>query len=80
MQQLKALFKVGKREAVIAGGAVVAMSSGLASAAGEDGSIDITKVLLYIAGGVVAAGAITAAMLGLVSLIGVGKKTQRAGT
>ena len=79
MQQLKALFQVGKREAVIAGGALVAMSSGLASAA-DDGSIDTTKVLLYIAGGIVAAGAITGAMLGLVALIGVGKKAQRAGT
>lgn len=79
MQKLKALFQVGKREAVIAGGALVAMSSGLASAA-DDGSIDTTKVLLYIAGGIVAAGAITGAMLGLVALIGVGKKTQRAGT
>ena len=78
MQKLKELFQVGKREAVIATGALVAMSSGLASAA--EGDIDTTKVLLYIAGGIVAAGAITGAMLGLVALIGVGKKAQRAGT
>lgn len=45
-----------------------------------EGDIDTTKVLLYIAGGIVAAGAITGAMLGLVALIGVGKKAQRAGT
>ncbi|UUC47479.1 hypothetical protein NOX82_16420 [Pseudomonas citronellolis] len=78
MKQLQALFSVGKREVVLGSGALVALSSGLASAA--DGEIDTTQVLLYIAGGIVAAGAITAAMLGLVSLIGVGKKTQRAGT
>ena len=42
--------------------------------------IDTSEVLGYIAAGVVAAGAITAAMMGLVSLIGVGKKAQRAGT
>lgn len=79
MQQLKALFQVGKREAVIATGGLVAMSSGLASAAGE-GEIDTTKVLLYIAGGIVAAGAITGAMMGLVGLIGAAKKAMRAGT
>ena len=45
-----------------------------------EGDIDTTKVLAYIAGGIVAAGLITGAMLGLVALIGVGKKTQRAGT
>ena len=44
------------------------------------GDIDTGEVLMYIAGGVVAAGAITGAMLGLVALIGVGKKAQRAGT
>lgn len=44
------------------------------------GDIDTGEVLLYIAGGIVAAGAITGAMLGLVALIGVGKKAQRAGT
>lgn len=59
------------------GAAAVALVGTPVFAAGE---IDTTEVLGYIAAGVVAAGAITAAMLGLVSLIGVGKKTQRAGT
>jgi len=45
-----------------------------------DGDIDVAKCLAYIAGGLAAAGAITGAMLGLVALIGVGKKAQRAGT
>lgn len=45
-----------------------------------EGDIDTSKVLAYIAGGLVAAGLITGAMLGLVALIGVGKKAQRAGT
>lgn len=57
---------------------------GLALVAGPTfaatGDIDTTDVLLYISGGVVAAAAITGAMLGLVALIGVGKKAQRAGT
>lgn len=46
----------------------------------DAGSIDTTQALAYVAGGVVAAGAITAAMLGLVALIGAGKKAMRAGT
>lgn len=78
MQQLKALFANAKREVVIGSAALVATVSNVSMAA--EGDIDTTKVLLYLAGGAVAAGTITAAMLGLVALIGVGKKTQRAGT
>ncbi|WP_301151021.1 hypothetical protein [Metapseudomonas otitidis] len=78
MQQLKALFANAKREVVIGSAALVATVSNVSMAA--EGDIDTTKVLLYIAGGIVAAGAITGAMLGLVALIGVGKKAQRAGT
>ncbi|MDH0339840.1 hypothetical protein [Metapseudomonas otitidis] len=78
MQQLKALFANAKREVVIGSAAVIATVSNVSMAA--EGDIDTTKVLLYIGGGIVAAGAITGAMLGLVALIGVGKKAQRAGT
>jgi hypothetical protein len=78
MQQLKALFANAKREFVIGSASVIATVSNVSMAA--EGDIDTTKVLLYIAGGIVAAGAITGAMLGLVALIGVGKKAQRAGT
>lgn len=45
-----------------------------------EGDIDISKALLYVGGGIAAAVALGAAMLGLVALIGVGKKTQRAAT
>jgi hypothetical protein len=78
MQQLKSLFANAKREVVIGSAAVIATVSNVSMAA--EGDIDTTKVLLYIGGGIVAAGAITGAMLGLVALIGVGKKAQRAGT
>lgn len=78
MQQLKALFANAKREVVIGSAALVATVSNV-SMAGE-GDIDISKALLYVGGGLVAAAALTAAMLGLVALIGVGKKSQRAGT
>lgn len=61
-----------------------AATLGLVAVAGPtfaaEGDIDTTKVITYITGGVVAAGLITGAMLGLVALIGVGKKAQRAGT
>lgn len=78
MQKLKSLFANAKREVVIASGSVLALAGNSAFAA--EGDIDTTKVLLYIGGGIVAAGLITGAMLGLVALIGVGKKSQRAGT
>lgn len=78
MKQLKAMFANAKREVVIASGTALTVVGNSAFAA--EGDIDTTKVLLYIAGGVIAAAAITGAMLGLVALIGVGKKTQRAGT
>lgn len=78
MQKMKALFANAKREVVIATGSVIALTGNAAFAV--EGDIDTTKVLLYIAGGLVAAGAITGAMLGLVALIGVGKKAQRAGS
>lgn len=78
MQKMKALFANAKRETVIATGSMLALTGNCAFAV--EGDIDTTKVLLYIAGGIVAAAAITGAMLGLVALIGVGKKTQRAGS
>ena len=78
MKQLKSYFATSKREIVIATGAVIAMTGNFAMAA--EGDIDISKGLLYIAGGAVAGGALVAAMIGLVTLIGAGKKAQRAGT
>ncbi|HBN8537638.1 TPA: hypothetical protein L3747_005819, partial [Pseudomonas aeruginosa] len=47
MKQLKQLFSLGKREAVIGGSLL--MTSGLSMAA--EGDIDTTKALAYIAGG-----------------------------
>ncbi|SFB64167.1 hypothetical protein [Azotobacter beijerinckii] len=76
MQKLKALFSVGKREVAI--GSALLLTSGATFAA--EGDLDITKPLLYIAGGVTAAVAVTAAMFGLGALIGAAKKAQRSGT
>ncbi|HCL3913384.1 TPA: hypothetical protein N2C07_006182 [Pseudomonas aeruginosa] len=76
MKQLKQLFSLGKREAVIGGSLL--MTSGLSMAA--EGDIDTTEALAYIAGGLTAAAAVTGAMFGLVALIGAAKKAQRAGT
>jgi len=45
-----------------------------------EGDIDTTKVVLYVGGGVAAATLVGGLMFGLVALIGVGKKAQRAGT
>ncbi|AMX85377.1 hypothetical protein A4W92_00010 [Pseudomonas aeruginosa] len=53
MKQLKQLFSLGKREAVIGGSLL--MTSGLSMAA--EGDIDTTKALAYIAGGLTAAAA-----------------------
>lgn len=78
MKQLKNLFASAKRETVIATGAVIALTGNMAMAA--EGDIDTTKALLYIAGGLAAAAAVTGAMFGLVALIGAAKKAQRAGT
>lgn len=58
--------------------AAVAMAAGPAFAAGE--SFDIADALAWIAAGVVGGIALIGAMIGLVSLIGAGKKVQRAGT
>lgn len=66
-----------KKYGPAAGVLTLALVGSPAFAAGE---IDTSDVIGYIAAGVVAAGLITGAMLGLVALIGVGKKTQRAGT
>lgn len=44
------------------------------------GDIDTGPALGYIAGGLAAAAAVTAAMFGLVALIGAAKKAMRAGT
>ncbi|MBG4295727.1 hypothetical protein I5I39_31560 [Pseudomonas aeruginosa] len=76
MKQLKQLFSLGKREAVIGGSLL--MTSGLSMAAAGD--IDTTEALAYIAGGLTAAAAVSGAMFGLVALIGAAKKAQRAGT
>lgn len=78
MKQLKNLFASAKRETVIATGSVIALTGNMAMAA--EGDIDTTKALLYIAGGLAAAAAVTGAMFGLVALIGAAKKAQRAGT
>jgi hypothetical protein len=78
MQKLKNLFQNAKREVVIGTGTALAVVGNSAFAA--EGDIDITKALLYVAGGLVAAGAVGAAMFGLVTLIGASKKAQRAGT
>ncbi|MBF8424690.1 hypothetical protein I1W54_27165, partial [Klebsiella pneumoniae] len=55
MKQLRQLFSLGKREAVIGGSLL--MTSGLSMAA--EGDIDTTKALAYIAGGLTAAAAVT---------------------
>lgn len=78
MKQLKQLFANAKRETVIASGTVIALTGNMAMAA--EGDIDTTKALLYIAGGLAAAAAVTGAMFGLVALIGAAKKAMRAGT
>ena len=78
MKQLKQLFANAKRETVIATDTVIALTGNMAMAA--EGDIDTTKALLYIAGGLAAAAAVTGAMFGLVALIGAAKKAQRAGT
>ncbi|HCF4120286.1 TPA: hypothetical protein R1Q61_006355 [Pseudomonas aeruginosa] len=76
MKQLKQLFSLGKREAVIGGSLLMASSLSMAA----EGDIDTTKALAYIAGGLAAAAAVTGAMFGLVALIGAAKKAMRAGT
>ncbi|TRX76704.1 hypothetical protein [Pseudomonas mangiferae] len=76
MNKLQQFFNVGKREAIL--GASLIMASGVTMAA--DGDYDVSKALLYAAGGIAGATLVGAAMFGLVSLIGVGKKLQRAGT
>lgn len=73
--KLLALSKSGRAQIVAA---AVAMSVAAPSfAAGE---IDTAEALGYVAGGVAAAGAVVAAMFGLVALIGAAKKAMRAGT
>ena len=78
MQKLKNLFAAGKREATIAVGTGLVAVSSMSQAA--EGDIDTTKALLYVAGGIVAAAAVTGAMFGLVALIGAAKNAMRAGT
>jgi hypothetical protein len=74
----KMLAFVKSRRAQVAVGTVALMSAGSSFAAAGD--IDTSQALGYVAGGVVAAGAVTAAMFGLVALIGAAKKAMRAGT
>lgn len=60
--------------------ALATLLSSVASTSFAAGEIDTSEALAYIAGGVVAAGLVSAAMFGLVALIGAAKKAQRAGT
>lgn len=70
--------KFGKSpRAQIAVGAALLSASQLSNAAA---SFDSTESLEWIAAGVVIAGLILAAMFGLVTMVGAGKKAQRAGT
>lgn len=78
MQKLKSLFANVKQNVVIASGTAIAFAGNSAFAAAGD--IDTTDALLYVGGGLVAAGVVGAAMFGLVTLIGASKKAQRAGT
>ena len=64
-------------KALFAGAAVAAMASPT-FAAGE--SFDISGPLAWIGAGVIAAGLVAVAMMGLVALVGAAKKAQRAGT
>lgn len=67
-----------KTELVISSAAIMTTLTGPVFAV--DGDIDTTKSLIYVAGGVVAAGLVGGAMFGLVTLVGASKKAQRAGT
>ena len=60
--------------------AVIGLVSLASLSQAAEGDIDTTKALLYIAGGITAAGLVTGAMFGLVTLIGAAKKAMRAGT
>lgn len=78
MQKLKELFRNKKAQAVaFVGTAGATMASPSFAAAG---SFDSTDSLAWIAAGVVFAGLLITAMSGLVTLVGAGKKAQRAGT
>lgn len=71
--------KFGKsHRAQIALGAGLASLSSLSMAAGE--SFDPSEAIAWIAAGSALALLILGAMFGLVTLIGAGKKAQRAGT
>jgi hypothetical protein len=74
----KFLVAVKSRRAQLAVGSIALMSAGSSFAAAGD--IDTSAALGYITAGGVAAGAVTAAMFGLVALIGAAKKAMRAGT
>lgn len=73
--KLLALSKSGRAQIALA--TMTMASAGSSFAAGE---IDTAEALGYVAGGVAAAAAVTAAMFGLVALIGAAKKAMRAGT
>jgi hypothetical protein len=74
-QQLKLVRNFGGK---LATGAMIAAASVPAFA--QEASYDTGPGLLWIAAGVTAGILILGAMLGLVIMIGAGKKTQRAGT
>lgn len=78
MKKLKELFSNAKQAAVIGTGTALVVVANSSFAA--DGDIDTAKALLYIAGGLAAAGVVGGAMFGLVALIGSIRQARRAGT
>ncbi|MCF5734483.1 hypothetical protein [Pseudomonas syringae] len=74
--KLLLLCKSGRAQLVAASIAMASASPSFAAGA----NIDTAEALGYVAGGVVAAAAVIAAMFGLTALIGAGKKAMRAGT
>ncbi|WP_257110797.1 hypothetical protein [Pseudomonas ficuserectae] len=73
--KLLVLCKSGRAQLAAATVAIATASPSFAAGA----NIDTAEALGYVAGGVAAA-AVTAAMFGLVALIGAAKKAMRAGT
>lgn len=76
MEKLKALYANSHRKIVTAAVTAVVACPMLANAA--DGDIDLTKTLLYFAGGTVAIGTLIGLGVALSSMIGVGKQAKSA--
>ncbi len=76
MEKLKALFATTERK--IATTAITAMVACPMLANAADGDIDLTKTLLYFAGGTVAIGTLIGLGVALSSMIGVGKQAKSA--